>query len=240
MGTLEEASFFRARTAQILNRLDDSAQLICDFVSSGVKILPKYRRFFMNLHQSLFQKKTGNLRYVSGVLVKPEISSRCKKALVTVESQIKTEISNSYVRFVKIARRHLLSGDDDVKGKIHLYKQIGDSFAMVDGCLQRDTRSDALSEATICYETAVKMAAVEFGVTKIDYLKCVLNWTSFQYKYTDERETAVAFLFKTYSATMKNIDDVPQEEYPETWALLKLMERNMGCWSDHDEEEEAE
>jgi hypothetical protein len=238
--TGEEEVFFVARVARSIDRLEDAARIICDIAASGAKMTSEYQAFFSNVYDTIFQSKARDLRCISEALTKPRISSKCQKALISLQTQIRVDLFKTYSEFVKVTKTFFLVESEDMKQCVKLHKQIGDVFRKIEDCFPKVAQTDAVNQVVMSYETAVRMAAKEFGPLNVDYLKCVLNWTGFQYRYTSEPRKALALLYTTYSETMKNIGNVPPEEYPEVWAVLELMERNMGCWGDHEEETEEE
>jgi hypothetical protein len=231
----DDSRFFLAKTAEHIGRVDDAARMICEIACSGAQLTSEHCAFFSRIHGSLFQSKHAVLQNMYEQVKAPD-TEKYNKAIGKLRATIHNEVSALHLRFQAVAKERFLSGKIDTVERIRLLKQMGDSFGLVESSLTPNMRSNAMNEAVLSYEKAVKLADQEFGSFSVDYLKCVLNWTAFQYQFGNKEE-GKRLLFKTYSRTMAQSDSIPDENQAEIGSILRLMERNMGCWSREEEEE---
>jgi 14-3-3 protein epsilon len=228
-----DALFFVAKTASAIGRPFDSLRFLCDLMALDAPARADAHVLLQQLFPSVLE---ANSKWIA--TVEETIRARAGvgsiayvRALEQYHTRLCREQVALYDRVVAAVGSRALAKLDAPPHEIRCHKMIADAFRIISAALDKDQRTEHLMTAREHYQTAVAIAEAKLGKLSPLYIRCVLNWTTFQMKALSLKDDATRLLYDTYSQTMRAINTVPETDRPEVSAVLELMRSNLASWT---------
>ncbi|OHT07598.1 14-3-3 protein [Tritrichomonas foetus] len=228
--------FFLAELAKKLNFPEGSLEFLNQIIKTNPSLEPNVQKFYIDLYFEFFRSYVNVLRKIQEKIDAQGMKLGQIKLLQTIRTRYETSFVNLHNSFIDQVKNKLLSSVSDLNIQFSYLKAIGDSYQYISGHIKGETFTKKQNEAKESYEHALKIANMEFQHSDPRYLRIVLNWAVFQYRFLKLKESPTKQLFKCYQESLNLLEKVDLEKRMEFCSIMELIKTNMSTWSTKPEE----
>ena len=225
-----EESVFMAKVAEQAERYEDMLVFLKPVIAKTAELQTEER----NLISVAFKNLSGNKRTAWRALTAIEENPKYEKYHEKTKAykvKIEAELKKICADAIKTIDTSLLKNATSTESKV-FYRYSGEV------CAGKELEEVSV-KASECYESA-KKAADSLPATDPVRIGLALNYSVFLYEIMKKPKDACAMAKAAFDAAISGIQDLDEEKYKDSTAIMQLLKDNLTLWtSELEEGEEA-
>lgn len=235
ISSVEEAVFM-GKVAEQAERYEDMLHFLEPLIKKSEELTGEERNLLSVPYKNISGNKRTAWRALSAIEENPKYEKYHEKTKV-YKVKIGTELKKICQDAIKVIDDSMLKNSTSAEAKVFFLKMKADYYRYTGEVCTAQELEDVAKKAEESYESA-KKAADTLPPTDPVRIGLALNYSVFLYEIRKKPKDACAMAKTTFDEAISGLQDLDEEKYKDSTAIMQLLKDNLTLWTSELEEEE--